>query len=487
MQIIELDELVNIIDELIIEEEISLFNEESIVDFCETVLEIMDQYIIDNPTFISEPTFHDDLKDYIIELMSIPFENEFFWNPNLKEEMDLIIDEIIEIFFDSIIPYRSFPDSIIINELSNKTKTFLEKQIQYLRSKPQADQRTKEWYEFRNNLITASNAYKAFESESVQNQLIYEKCNITIQDINSNSNSNSNNFINVNTTLHWGQKYEKVSVMIYEDMYKTTIEDFGCIQHDKYKFLGASPDGINVDKRSPRYGRMLEIKNIINREIDGIPKKEYWIQMQLQMEVCNLDECDFLETKFIEYQSYNDFCNDTDESCLKGLIMYFAKNDGNPFYVYKPINMNMLDSEKWEEVNLEKYSSTMTWIKNCYWKLEKLSCVLVLRNKEWFANNVSSLQNIWSIIESERINGFEHRAPNKRSKVLNNDFNLNLSKGCLIIVNKEDNKTFINNDNDNINNKLMINVDLDLDIDFDVNFCKPNQKNITDFFTPFLI
>ena len=31
--------------------------------------------------------------------------------------------------------------------------------------------------------------------------------------------------------------------------------------------------GINVDKKSPLFGRMLEIKNIVNREITGIPKK----------------------------------------------------------------------------------------------------------------------------------------------------------------------------------------------------------------------
>jgi len=471
----------------------------------------MDQYLNDNQTFISEPTFHDDFKDYIVELMSVPFENDFFWNPNLKEEMDLIIDDIIEIFFVSLIPCRSFPDSIILESSSNHNHERIEKQIQYLRSKPQPDQRTKAWYEFRNNLITASNAYKAFESESVQNQLIYEKCNI-IQPSEMN-NDNNNNFVNVNSTLHWGQKYEKVSVMIYEDMYKTTIEDFGCIQHDKHKFIGASPDGINVDPKSPRYGRMLEIKNIINREIDGIPKKEYWIQMQLQMEVCNLDECDFLETQFIEYNSYNDFINDTNNNdsdndndydndcknnnknkqCLKGLIMYFAKSDGNPFYVYRPINLNTIDSEKWEEDNLEKYSSTMTWIKNCYWKLEKLSCVLVLRNKQWFANNVSGLQKIWSIVESERIHGFEHRAPNKRVKTNSNSNNisdLNLSKGCLITVNKQDNTITINKDNSNINSninsKLVLDLDLDLDLDLKIDLIKdknkPIQKNITDFF-----
>jgi putative phage-type endonuclease len=453
MQLIQLEDLINIIDNITIEEDPMLFNESTIMDFTETVLEIIDEYIIENPTFISEHDFVEELKEYVFELMSLPFEQEFFWNPLFKEEMELIIEDIMDIFFESIIPHRSYPFSTI---LGPPNYIHVDLQLDYLRSIPQPDQRTKEWYEFRNNLITASNAYKAFENENTQNQLIYEKCNIK-RDIHEESSSN-NIFVNVNTTLHWGQKYEKVSVMIYEDKFNTIIEDFGCIQHNQYKFLGASPDGINVDKNSLRYGRMLEIKNIINREIDGIPKKEYWIQMQLQMEVCNLDECDFLETKFIEYESYFDYCNDN--VCLmKGLIMYFAKSDNSPFYVYKPINM--LDSEKWEEENMEKYSKlSMTWIKNCYWKLETLSCVLVLRNKQWFLHNVPALQNIWSIIETERITGFEHRCPNKRIKKDTID-TTNSITGCLLSFNKEDNK---------------INIDNSLNI-------SNLQKSITNFFT----
>ena len=77
-----------------------------------------------------------------------------------------------------------------------------------------------------------------------------------------------------------------------------------------YSFIGASPDGINSNISNPRFGRMLEIKNIVNREINGIPKLEYWIQMQLQMETCDLNECDFLETKFIEYENEDDFIKD---------------------------------------------------------------------------------------------------------------------------------------------------------------------------------
>ena len=61
---------------------------------------------------------------------------------------------------------------------------------------------------------------------------------------------------------------------------------------------------------SSRYGRLLEIKNVKSREIDGTVSKPYWIQTQVQMEVCDLNECDFLETKFIEYENYNSYVND---------------------------------------------------------------------------------------------------------------------------------------------------------------------------------
>jgi hypothetical protein len=222
--------------------------------------------------------------------------------------------------------------------------------------------------------------------------------------------------------------------MIYEDMYNSKVEDFGCIQHPNYSFIGASPDGIIIESNTGRYGRMLEIKNIVNREINGIPKKEYWIQMQLQMEVCDLDECDFLETKFIEYSSSTEFTNDrfidqetgnevltlSKDGKMRGIILHFQAKEGKPFYSYKPLNIiNNDDIRFWEESELEKYESepyNYTFLKFIYWKLEKLSCVLVLRNKEWFKNNVGQLEKVWKTIEQERNTGYEHRAPTKKTK-----------------------------------------------------------------------
>jgi putative phage-type endonuclease len=355
-------------------------------------------------------------------------------------------------------------DDAVQSLIKTNNNIIIEKKITYLKNIPQPTQRTDAWYNFRHNLITASNAYKVFESQSTINQLIYEKCqplkqNI-VQDQDQSQNQDQNQqlnqqvkLVNTNSTLHWGQKYEPLSVLIYEDMYKTKVEDFGCIQHPTYSFLGASPDGINIDKSSLLYGRMLEIKNIVNREINGIPKKEYWVQMQLQMEVCDLDDCDFLETKFIEYPDRETFLNDiqpqdasdytiSHNGKQKGIIIYFHTKEGKPYYEYKPLHLKTInDIEQWEEsqISLHENTNEYTFMKIIYWKLEIISCVLVVRNKEWFQNNIQQLQNVWKIIEHERIHGYEHRAPNRKQKKEKPSPFINTNtetQGCLLPIKK---------------------------------------------------
>lgn len=400
----DLPELTDIIDFIEPENEMNE-NTDQIVESC---YELIDQYLIDNPTAISDPDFEEILLEDLTELLLIQMDDL-----TNQEEDDLtdMIEYAMETYFE-IVPPRSYQDTIILHKPEIKG---LQKQLDYLKSKPQPVQRTPDWYTFRHNLITASNAYKAFENQNVQNQLIYEKCQPLIKNTTTELVVNQ---VNINTTLHWGQKYEPLSVMIYEYMYKTTVDDFGCIQHDTYSFLGASPDGINVDTQSDRFGRMLEIKNIVNREIDGIPKKEYWIQMQLQMETCNLDECDFLETKFVEYEDVEKYMEDGDfsrtpQNQQKGVIMYFANTEGNPVYKYMPLNIKTIDEyTRWEQDLIDNLG--LTWISNYYWKLDIISCVLVPRNKQWFQTNVQELQNIWNIILKERDGDYSHRAPMKR-------------------------------------------------------------------------
>jgi len=424
-----LEELKDVLDDLVIEEPKTIFDsDEYTFDFIETVFLLMDEYVQNDPTAISDPDFNENLFEDIKHIFEVQFEDQFeTYMCVFSDESD--IDDLFEyafhVYISMFLTERSIDHATnsTINTCIGKNQVkvqLMEDKINKLRNIPQPVQRTSEWYTFRHNLITASNAHKAFDSKSSINQLIYEKC----QPVKSGNQNEEIKMTNLNTPLHWGQKYEPLSVMIYEHLYNTKVEDFGCLPHAQYSFIGASPDGIIVNQESDRFGRMLEIKNVVSREITGIPKKEYWVQMQLQMEVCDLDECDFLETKFVEYTDsiqYEEDTNTPKAGGKKGIVMYFNTHDLKPFYVYKPVNIiNQVDVDLWMETTMELYhGKNMSWITNIYWKLDKLSCVLVLRNKEWFKNNVAQLENVWNMIKHDRIHGFEHRAPAKRAAKTN--------------------------------------------------------------------
>ena len=433
----ELPKLENILDTLVFEDEPTIFDESNTIELMETALHLMEEYVIDNPSAISDPDFHEDLLEEIKDIFYIQFEEQILASDFVEDDLNELLEDALNIFVTTFYPERSSGQETTINIIEEEDANFInekEQKIIGLREIPQPQQRTPEWYQFRWNLITASNAWKAFESQSTINQLIYEKCQ-PIKKFDDN-NGDDVKMVNTNSSLHWGQKYEPLSVLIYEHKYKTQVEDFGCIQHPIHKFIGASPDGINVDKNGDRYGRMLEIKNVVSRDINGIPKKEYWVQMQLQMEVCDLDECDFLETKFTEYSDYTAYKNDIiSNEKMKGIIIYFHTKDGKPFYVYKPLSET--DITKWEDDTISLYQSEeykYTYMKFIYWKLEVFSCVLVLRNKEWFKNNIPQLEKVWKIIEQERITGYEHRAPVKKVKkeTDNKPFTSTGTQGCLL-------------------------------------------------------
>lgn len=285
--------------------------------------------------------------------------------------------------------------------LQMENKDYLTKQIDHLRSIPQPTQRTEEWYNFRHGLLTASNVWKVFASESSRNSLIYEKCKVR-DDKAGNIYSAS---------MQWGNIFEPVSIEIYEKKFQTKVEDFGCIKHGTYDFIGASPDGINVDLSSNKYGRMLEVKNIYNRSINGIPKKEYWIQIQLQLETCGLEYCDFLETRFKEFENTDEFYEKKYE--YQGIVLHFVQNREWK-YQYLPLdfpcNKNSVELWKAQTINDMKDQS-YGYVRECYYYLEEFSCVEVRRNKLWFQCACPLIAETWDVIVEERVSGYEHRAP----------------------------------------------------------------------------
>ena len=221
--------------------------------------------------------------------------------------------------------------------------------------------------------------------------------------------------------MHHGNKYEQLSIQFYEKMYKTKVGEYGCLRHEDHCEIGASPDGINEKYSNNRYGYLLEIKNIVNRPITGIPLKKYWIQMQLQMEVTKLDYCDFLETRFKEFENKEDFdkgeiFNYTEDGKLKGAFIHFQGNTG-PIYKFPPFQCNKEVFNNWFDQCLEE-NKQLSWVRTIYWWLEEYSCVLVQRNKEWFKAVLPDFKTIWGTIEKERLTGYDHRKPKKRKQSL---------------------------------------------------------------------
>jgi len=153
----------------------------------------------------------------------------------------------------------------------------------------QIKQRTPEWYTLRKKMITASNVAAVLGYNPYDSKISIIKKKLTDISIS-------------NAAMAHGVKYEPLAVKAYEKINKCTVEDVGLLIHPNYEWLGASPDGFirTTDK-------LLEIKCVYTRDIHIVPYY-YWIQVQIQLEVCNKEDCDFLQCKFEDGELIDSTC-----------------------------------------------------------------------------------------------------------------------------------------------------------------------------------
>ena len=400
----DLQTLKDVLDE--IEPPNTVVNNKDIEDFKESVCYIVDDVINNNIYIYSDKHFDELLFETVLDIVK-----KSYWDIIGLFNFDIEgqVWDAIEIYCYKNNCFRSYSNTTIINKPNNKrVKKLLTKYI----NTPQLEQRSKEWFEFRRSGLSASDIWKAIDSQSMQNSLIYSKCKPMNMKLSKSTN--------INTAFHNGHLFEPLSIMHYEFDFNTTVGEFGCMAHKEHSYLLASPDGINIKEGNDRYGRMVEVKNPTTRELTGIPKKEYWIQMQLQMEVWDLDECDFLETVFKQYENKEEFLEDGDtfthtkKNKRKGIIIRFYDGE-QPIYKYPPVDVSREEFDKWYDKTLDE-SSNLEFVCKIYWYLHDYSCVLVPRNKKWFNNVQPKLKSIWDTIEKERIEGYEHRKPKTKRK-----------------------------------------------------------------------
>jgi hypothetical protein len=245
--------------------------------------------------------------------------------------------------------------------------------------------------------------------------------------------------------------YEELYKSLDEgDEYKNDVytEEFGLLGHPDYYFLGASPDGIcspyHRDKKTPHklVGRMLEIKCPLMRKIkysgdikDTICPIYYWCQVQLQLECCNLDECDFIQCNIEEYKTRQEWLEDTNPDCDYKSIKYglergilielmptkLSEEEYTPngvikdtsvynvaSFLYPPkIDMSLKELDDWvlsELSNLQINKPNLKLHRVIYWRLIETNCTLILRDRKWFESNLDRLRTMWNYVEFLRLN-----------------------------------------------------------------------------------
>jgi hypothetical protein len=185
---------------------------------------------------------------------------------------------------------------------------------------------------------------------------------------------------------------------------------------------------------------MVEIKCPVSREIKmsgdifDICPEYYWVQVQLQLECCNLEECDFWQCSLYEYVCFEEFLDDTDKDepyrskktgfekgCLIQLLPIektkemenMKQNDiiyDNAIYIYPPkVDMSPYDCNIWitETIsNLYMHSEYKGYYVDrvLYWRLNKSNCTLIRRDTEWFKKSLPELKQMWDYVEFFRAN-----------------------------------------------------------------------------------
>ena len=341
-----------------------------------------------------------DILDYIYNNFQEALYNIHLFKIQITDELMDLFNEISDNSNDLQYNSQKYFIGSVVDEISEKYKVFYERKfkLENLLKLELPEQRSPEWYALRNNILTASSFAAALDKchFTSRDELIYDK--IVPKPYETNP------------ITEWGVKYEEIATLFYQSITGTVVKEFGLIPHPTFPIFGASPDGI-CDDSGPMEccARMLEIKCPPKRKFSKSVPEHYWMQMQGQLEVCDLEECDFLQVKLEEYENYDDYKSDihtdpskfgfTSEDLPKGYTITYLKepNSNKMHYLYCPLFSTNSQIEMWkeEQINLLETNKYIPKEEK-YWKITRYECTLVKRDKEWWSNVVGDIYQFYN-------------------------------------------------------------------------------------------
>ena len=270
------------------------------------------------------------------------------------------------------------------------------KELDVLLQLPLMKQRTEEWYEARKTRLTASDLYDAIKGNNVSIKLAKKKANIVIDTINYNGIP----------ALKWGTMFEPMATRCYsQKMNDIAIHDFGLVCDTENEHFGASPDGIN------ELGIMLEIKCPYSRKIeDGVIPEKYKMQIQGQLAVCKLKECDYIECVFKSLDSVEEYlaldCEDEDGNTVKhGVIAEYYNSKGEYVYYYSEPNrtpkecVDDICSGGGNGCDIINPDKSLKFSKYTYWRLDEMIIQRVVFNAKAWETIVPKINAFWESVE----------------------------------------------------------------------------------------
>jgi hypothetical protein len=223
------------------------------------------------------------------------------------EERDTLADEITEASREW---FRNHHETMI-----EALPTLTMGHISHFTNKPQVSQHSAEWYNQRRNRLTASEFAHILDGR--RGSLLRSKTDLDAAAENRGSGTPvaiAQEDGNMNATS-WGHRFESITRDIYELEIAgvgSVCDTLGRFTHATIPWLSASPDGLVVS--GPLAGRLVEIKSPKTRQPGEFVPVDYYAQMQIQMEVCDLDAVDFVEAQFEQRPTWFGLADAADKS-----------------------------------------------------------------------------------------------------------------------------------------------------------------------------
>jgi hypothetical protein len=319
------------------------------------------------------------------------------------------VDRIIEMFeeqFKHVISQKALnPVATALTDTDVPSQEFL----YTLLNRKQIEQRTPEWYAQMTKIISASELGSLFASARTRAKLVMSKTveyTPRFQPLAVPSDHMS--------AFDWGIRFEPVVKQIYEAKYGAKIKELGRLIHPEDERCSASPDGLIYDciMAPNRKGRLIEIKCPVTRVIDGLIPKDYYTQMQMQLQVTGCTKCEYVEAKFTSKYNNNPIVEGPSQ--FNGIIALIRheemKGDQEFYYIYGPINEHewQPDIKDGEEI-----------VELIPWRLFQWNEKTVLKNDDWWTGLKPTINKFWDDVAAAKRGEFdvpESSRPQKRAR-----------------------------------------------------------------------